>query len=103
MAAFSKKGALAHLIYLGEGGLVSHDQYAAVKTQILQSGLPDEVPKSTKDFVEACLDNEVALSANLVLSDPRDAESPHRLFLDLSEVVHEFLLGPKGPPELKNQ
>lgn len=103
MLAFSKEGALGYLIGLTESRRVSANQYAAVETQIVHSSLPDEVSVGVKNFVNACLDNEVTLSAELVSGNAGDAESPNHVFIDLGEVVHDFLLGPQGPPELKTQ
>lgn len=103
MMAFSKEGALSCLIDLAERGRVSTNQYAAVETQIVHSSLPDEVPVGVKNFVNECLDKEVTLTAELTLGNAEESESPRHVYVDLGEVVHDFLLGPQGPPELKTQ
>lgn len=100
-ASLSKVGAIIHLEAFRKDGLISANQYEAVKVQILNSNLPDEIPQEVRDFVRnfCAVDGKAEQLASLGEGSVTvDLEAT-----DIAEAVHEFLLTAPGHANLRIQ
>ncbi len=100
-ASLSKTGAMSHLEAFWKDGHLSANQYAVVKTQILNSNLPEETPEEVRKFVEmfCAIDSKAEQLASLKGTPVAiDLEAT-----DIAEAVHEFLLTSPGHANLRAQ
>lgn len=100
MVAFSRVAALQYLEDLSERGQISTNQFVAVATQILFSGLPSDIPYEVRQVLSDCYGWEEK-RVELASVDQAIPEAFQLTTTEVAEAVHRYLL--EHRPNLRTQ